>query len=363
MSKAKPLQNLLFAAAWFLTVVSPGCLVAAGGTDAAGQEAHFSTNGPVVYRLALTPRTNILRNSLYDSLQKRANATNTFSPEVIERLRSRLLTEPVFQTNIAYITNKTFDHLAPGWLNHRVWTNLIARTNGKSSQMWSTRRHPLLWPVKAPEVRWNTNCLLYGLKGFTAISPCWEGEGASGQVPITLLTRRHGYARGHGMGPEGVRTTFNGKRVWFVSADDTVVQVQIIGAVVRYGAGLDYTILLFDRDLPASIQPLTVISPQEMAAHYPWLTGVPPLIMQTEQEGRVSVDLPGFKLPVFKGGDSGSPDMIPLGKELVFVRGRTTSAPGPEMQADIDRLCREIGVDPKTYQMQWADLSAWPKFR
>lgn len=361
MSKAAGLsQRLFIVKAWVAFIILS--LSASPVRGSGAEHAQFSTNGPVVYRLELTSITNVVPNSRYQSLQIRLRATNTFSPEIIERSRKRLLTEPEFQTNVTFVTNKTTDHLAPGWLNHMVWTNFIAQTNGKSSLMWSTRRHPLTWPFSAPVVRWNTNCLIYGFKGFTAISPCWEGEGASGQVPITLITPRHGYARGHGMGPDGMRTTFNGKRVWFVARDNTMVQARIAGAVVRYKAGLDYTIFLFNEDVPNVIQPMAVMSAQQMSWHYPWLTGMPPLVLQTEQEGRVSVDLPGFKLPVFKGGDSGSPDMVPIGNELALIRGRTTSAPSAEMQADIDELCRLAKLDPKCYQLRWVDVSTWPKY-
>jgi hypothetical protein len=61
---------------------------------------------------------------------------------------------------------------------------------------------------------------------------------------------------------------------------------------------------------------------------------------------------------IWKGGDSGSPNMLPLPGELVFSGGRATSGPGPEMQADMDELCRREGLDPQRYQMQWVELSS-----
>jgi hypothetical protein len=48
--------------------------------------------------------------------------------------------------------------------------------------------------------------------------------------------------------------------------------------------------------------------------------------------------------------------------ELVFYSGRTTSGPTPEVQADMDELCRQEGLDPKGYQLQWADLSGYPSY-
>jgi hypothetical protein len=49
-------------------------------------------------------------------------------------------------------------------------------------------------------------------KSMAALSPGWEGEVNSGQVPVTALTRRHGYTRGHSMGPDGFRTLFAGRK-------------------------------------------------------------------------------------------------------------------------------------------------------
>jgi hypothetical protein len=64
----------------------------------------------------------------------------------------------------------------------------------------------------------------------------------------------------------------------------------------------------------------------------------------------------------WKAGDSGSPDILPLPGELVFVGGRSTTGPTPEMQADMDELCRLQKLDPKRYQMRWVDLSRFPDY-
>src|SRR2546427_296665 len=98
-----------------------------------------------------------------------------------------------------------FEHFLPDSLNHAVWTNFIAHTNGRTTALWSARSHPLGWPSNAPIAAvWSTKSLVWGMKGMTALSPCWQNEGNSGQVPITALTRRHGYTRGHGMGADRI---------------------------------------------------------------------------------------------------------------------------------------------------------------
>jgi len=52
--------------------------------------------------------------------------------------------------------------------------------------------------------------------------------------------------------------------------------------------------------------------------------------------------------------------MLPLPAELVFFGGLTTSAPSPGMQADMDMLSRQAGLDPSKYQMQWVSLDGYP---
>ena len=76
----------------------------------------------------------------------------------------------------------------------------------------------------------------------------------------------------------------------------------------------------------------------------------------------MSAEIPGFTVPTWMAGDSGSPVMLPLPGELVFVGGRSTTGPTTQMQADMDELCRQQQLDPKRYQMRWADLSRFPDY-
>jgi hypothetical protein len=209
---------------------------------------------------------------------------------------------------------------------------------------------------------WNTNSLLWGMKGMTAISQCWEGEGYDGQVPITALTRRHGYTRGHGMAPEGVITNWAGMKVWFATADNRRVEVYISRAIVSLSRG-DYTILLFRQDLPPGIEPLRVVDPVDVYFKYPTCVDAPRPLYETEQTGHVNAGIAGFTVPAWKGGDSGSPNLLPMANELLFFGGRSTAGPSYVMQADLDKLCVLEGLDPRKYQMQWQDLSPYPSYR
>jgi hypothetical protein len=266
--------------------------------------------------------------------------------------------------SVTEVTDFVFDHFAPESLQFQIWTNLIARTNGRTTRIWSVRTHPNGWPEKRPIVTWDTNGLMWGMKGLTALSPCWDREGASGQAPVTALTSRHGYARGHSMGTDGFTTAgFKGKKVWFVTTNNTVVEAIVTRAVVRCQGGRDYTILLFKEDLPPAIQPIKVLYYANLIAKYPFSRFFNSPLLKTEQSGHVSADLPGFIVDTWKGGDSGSPNMLAFFDDLVFVSGRSTTGPSVEMQADMDELCRMQRLNPKRYQMQIVDLSSFPSYK
>ncbi|HEX5222724.1 MAG TPA: hypothetical protein VFZ59_24425 [Verrucomicrobiae bacterium] len=284
---------------------------------------------------------------------------------------------PVLATNAAYLgriqppytwTNSVFEMYRPESLNYAIWTNFIAHTNGRAVQIWSERAHPSNWPTNKPIVRWNTNNLMWGMRGVTALSPCWWGEGAPGQVPLTLLTRRHAYTRGHGIGPEGFHTHIAGYKAWFLTRDNVVVEAVVKRNVTRVsatnGVYRDYTIVLFDKDLPLTIDSMAVIFPAELQSKYRFPSGSnwPNPIFQTEQGGSVSAGIAPFVVSTWKGGDSGSPNMLPLPGELVFFSGRSTTGPTREMQEDMDELCRLERLDPKKYQLRRPDLSKYPSY-
>jgi hypothetical protein len=315
------------------------------------------TNGATVFHLSFYAKTNLMPSPWASS----PVPPSTLAPDIRERLMARR-TQAVAQ--VYFFTNRDFISFRPESLVNLAWTNLITHTNGRSPLIWSERKHPLGWPARSPIVKWNTDCLIWGMKGLTALSPCWEGESGPGQIAITALTRRHGYARGHGMGAAGFRQLFAGKRVWFLSTHNEIVQVKATRELVRTLEvdGRDYTLVLFDKDLPQSIEPIRVCLLQDMMSRFAFADKIPCPLLMTEQTGNVSAGIPGFSFDVFKGGDSGSPNLLPLPGELVFYNGRTTSPPSPELQADMDELCRREGLNPANYRMQWVDLTSFPKY-
>lgn len=321
------------------------------------------TNGPAQYQMfrltTLNVRTQVVRIPPH-MLTNVSLGTN--------RVMQRFFTNTYAYTNVAFV------QFEPDSLQHHVWTNFLVHTNGRDTTIWSHRSHSATWPTNPPIVKWNTNSLIWGMRGMTAISPCWVGEGAPGQVPLTALTRRHAYTRGHGMGDDGFNTLNAGRRAWFVTRDNSLVEATIVRQVtrnaVRTNEHRDYTIMMFDRDLPESIEPMAVTTMRDVNKRYMLFNGPPfpmqsPLpipMFQTEQQGHVSAAIPPLVFNTWKGGDSGSPNMIPLPGELVFFSGRSTSGPTPEMQADIDELCRLEKVNPSKYRLRWVDLSRFKEY-
>lgn len=252
-----------------------------------------------------------------------------------------------------------------------AWTNFIAHTNGRTMEMWSARVEPPGWPAVPPILAWNTNSLIYGFEGFTGLAQCSEFEGWPGQVPVTLLTRRHGYARGHGMpAPSGgliLTNRFAGKKVWFCAADNTVVPMTVAADLTRAevvgGSYYDYTLLIFTADVPASITPVFSMSAADVETYYYNSPEIPYLLLGTEQYGHVGTFYPGiapFIYPLVKGGDSGSPNFIPApDNKVIFISGRGTSGPSVLMQADLDALSMQQGLNPAAYPLRWYDLTPW----
>jgi len=335
------------------------------------------TNPP---RRARVPQSRMISVEVTNSLGAITNG-----PVVVETFRitqswsnPAAANNPFLATNPAYLrmiqakyiwTNTTFEAFRPNSLSQLIWTNFLAHTNGRTVRIWSERTRPPGWPAKPPVVTWNTNSVIWGLRGITALSPCWQDEGNPGQLPLTALSRRHAYTRGHQMGSEGFNDRHAGAKVWFLTLANKLVEVRIKSSVTRTskaanGANRDYTLFLFDRDLPDSIQPLRVIGSAELQTKYPAPRQgvVPHPIFGTEQGGSVSTGVAPLVVNTWKGGDSGSPNLLPLPGELVFFSGRSTTGPSPEMQADMDELCRKANLDPTKYQLHWVDLSAYPSY-
>jgi hypothetical protein len=291
-------------------------------------------------------------------------SSSSQAAEVLPNTPVPRVTNVVAQTvvgDVIQVTN-AFAGFVAGSLAEAVWAGF--HTNGRSTNLWEFWQLPAGWPTNPPVLRWNTNSLIWGWKGMTAISQVCEGMGAFGQGQITALTPRHAYLRGHSMGPSGLHPEKIGRRVWFCTRDNQVIERKAQLLVVRGRDVLtqgDYSIVLFDADLPAAIEPMRVADSAKVWRKYLFgdLSHKP--VFMTLQEGCVSARIAEWTVPI-RGGDSGAPVMLPLPGELVFFGGITTSPPSAEMQADMDMLSRRAGLDPRRYQMQWVNLDAYPDF-
>src|SRR4051794_13344003 len=102
------------------------------------------------------------------------------------------------------------------------------------------------------------------------------------------------------MGPPCFHEGIAGKKVWFLDKNNQLAEVKVLREVIRLGDGRDYTLLLFDRDLPESIEPVHVAGYTNVLAKYPSVPGAPRWFLKTEQSGHVGADLPGFTVNSWK---------------------------------------------------------------
>ncbi len=213
--------------------------------------------------------------------------------------------------DVIEISNR-FAGFVPGSLANTVWTGF--HTNDRSLRMWEFWQLPPGWPSKPPVLRWNTNNIMWGRKGMTAISQVVEGMGSFGQGGLTALTRRHGYVRGHGMGPNGLDPTRVGRRVWFCTLDNQLVERKIKLLLIRSpenGGTNDYSIILFDANLPPGIEPMRVVDLAKLRSKYSGDDFSHRPVFMALQDGFISTGIPGWTT-MYRSGDSGSPMMLPL---------------------------------------------------
>ena len=249
-------------------------------------------------------------------------------------------------------------------LGDALWTSFIAATNARNSEnVFNTG----VGSVELTNATWNTNCPLYGQTGFTGFSLegnwnfVWTNNAY--MVPVTALTPRHVYWRGHSTGgtngqffPAPQRDFY----LHFLTADNRMIYAYVIA--VKKGLQ-DYNVAILSNDLPADIQPVCMVDPSalsaKLASQGAWWWPRHDIRLGTCQHNLVG----GLLAPVFSkhsfyvGGDSGSPDFYLLNGQVVMTGGRTTSGWCPQMQADCDQLTLWAGLDPASYQIQLLNLN------
>jgi hypothetical protein len=306
------------------------------------------TNANVTFTVAGTPAC--VKYQWYKDGAAIAGATNTSLTLTSVQLSSNALYRAdVFSG--AGVTSAAARLVAldgPAWT---IWTNYITQTNNKAIHLWTNG----IWTTN---IIWNTNCLLYGKTGYTAISLSNSFQGT--QARVTALTKRHGYTAGHSLTTSTSYDDFGGHtgaKVWFLTADNQVEQATVAIAYVHrtFSPYYDYALFIFSNDLPANITPMTVMT-------NPVSVGVQ---FRTSQYNYMSANMPPFlpletSKPPFNdyttstNGDSGSPNMIPTTDgSLVFVGGTTSSGPSDQMQADMNKLTLYLNLNTNDYKLNW----------
>jgi hypothetical protein len=242
----------------------------------------------------------------------------------------------------------------PDTLEAQLWSSYQTATNGHDEGYIGS------WGSNGTNLTWNTNSVIYGLTGFTAISPWCSINGP--QIQRTALTKRHLYSRGHDRGEVDQLST-NGEVISFYSTNNVRFTATEIARITRLGSQGDYTISLLDQDLPSWVSPMRILRADQFAAlmtngYYPpaGVNNSQGLLLGTCQHGYV-----GFACcsSIFTGhsmwiaGDSGAPNFYLLNRELFFVSGRSTSAWNTNMLADMNTLTAWAGLSTNNYQPQF----------
>ncbi len=254
-------------------------------------------------------------------------------------------------------------------LPEMIWTNFVRLTNGRSPRLMSERTATPGWPIHGGRAVRNPQSFVAGVRGVTgwssgAFSP-WAPNYLDMQAPATLVTRRHALACGHCAGkPSALSTDYSGRRMFFVTANNQIIARTIAARITRLhttnNVRFDYSIYLFNEDLPASIEPVRVMDWNEFNAKtrgqdvWTWPQ------MGRCQHGYVgSTRSAGHSMA--QPGDSGHYSGFVLngsqGWEWVAV---VPTLPGNAYQRDLDELSRWAGLNPAQYQIQWFDLSGFP---
>jgi len=313
------------------------------------------TNVNVTFTVAGSPAC--VKYQWYKDYAAITGATNTSLTLTSVQLTSNAL----YKANIysgAGVTSAAARLVAldgPAWT---IYTNHLAHTNNKTINLWTAYGSP-------PTLAWDTNSLLYGKTGYTAISLSNSFKGTQGR--ITALTKRHGYSAGHHF-QQPPYDDFGGhtnEKVWFLTADNQVEEANVAMAYVHRTSSpyYDYALFIFSNDLPANITPMAVMTEPS----YVDLSGVTVFLgavrFRTGQNGYMSANMLPFLLndtskpPFNEGntfiqGDSGSANMIPTTDgSLVFIGGTTSSGPSEQMQTDMNKLTLYLNLNTNDYKL------------
>ena len=228
---------------------------------------------------------------------------------------------------------------------------------------------PYASPANPVGLSWNTNSILTGKRGVTAISIAQFG---GTQSRLCLVTKRHAVGAGHYGG------LTNGLTVFFLGTNNTLHRMTTSNIWVgqwRDADREDRAILTFTQDVPDDVQPMRIAAPLTNGptgdiyalmekyfppeAQNPYQPRAAFWVCQHGYCGRNGQHHPGGVIGS-DGGDSGSPGFIILGDECVNIGGISMNAPTTNMLRRMDDLTRSLGLNPAKYQPSYVWLTNYP---
>lgn len=257
------------------------------------------------------------------------------------------------QKRFSYPTGATnyFAEFTVGTLNHALWTNYTANTNGKVSSLWTSQT-----PGAGA---WRSGNLLSMGTNYTALSFAWQGQEAAGKPPLSAISPRLVYSRGHSMGTAGTNSGNAGKLVYFATAAGTQITNAILEQITSNSGGEDWTLFVLSSNLSASITPLAVVDSSAYAAKRPQNSFAPyPVLFSRANTSSAYSGVAPFTSS-YTSGDSGSPRMILLGGQLALIGGISTQAGTPAFSNACVYLLQRNGISLANLPT-WIDLSSYP---
>jgi len=245
-------------------------------------------------------------------------------------------------------------------LSHHLATNFIARTNGRSEEITSSRT-----PTNAS---WNTNFYFWGCSNLTAMTHANSNTLDTLSFRKTALSRLHVITAGH-LVANNQMNAFSNQWVLFVDTANKQHWARCIGSRSRCnGTNGDYTLMVLERPLPRGIQPMPIVWPATLSTRLTNGIAAPWPFIQTCQHSRALSEF-GFKLgsphPIV-GGDSGSPNFICFSNRLYYVPlgfNGTYIKSVPGFEADWHALTRQAGYATNDYPLRVEPLSQFPEVR
>lgn len=279
------------------------------------------------------------------------------------------------------------EYTPPDSFKYHVWTNWVARTNGRSPQiMRSITEIPGTRGTQATNALWNTNWYFYGTENFTAMThvktnlggDVWWTKKAAIISPVALLQSGHAFCANN---PQQTACSSNGV---FLAVDATNGQHwrRSVGGVSRQeSAGqwgsrqwfcLDYIIIGLEKPFPTNIAAMPIARLEDIERCAGRSLNWP---SHAACQHSMTVDNASFKGTghTVAGGDSGSPTFFVVSNRLVIgINGQTaphyfgngTNANGltpmEQFLTDYTNVLRRAGHSPSNYPLKFETLSAFP---